>query len=60
MSLDLVNQLEEHAAWEVHSTDGKTIYQVLQLNKVCPYTCSITCEDCEICLHMYSCNCQMH
>ena len=57
MSVDLVNQLKEHAAWEVSSTDGKTIYQVLQLNKVCPYTCSIISEDCEISLHMYSCNC---
>ena len=33
MSVDLVNQLEEHAAWEIRSTDGKTIYQGLQLNK---------------------------
>ena len=24
---------------------------------MCPYNCAITCSDCCICLHMYSCDC---
>ncbi len=32
-------------------------YKILQLNTICPYKCSITCKDCNICIHMYSCSC---
>ena len=55
--LILVTEMEEYLKWEVHSADGKNIYHISQLNKLCPYSCSVICADCHICIHMYSCNC---
>ena len=57
MPLSLVTEMEEYLKWEVHSADGKNIYHISQLNKLCPYSCSVICADCHICIHMYSCNC---
>ena len=55
--ISLVHELDEYATWEVHSTDGKSIYKMFQQSKSCPYKCSILCEDCSICVHLYECNC---
>ena len=55
--ISLVHELDEYAMWEVHSTDGKSIYIIFQQSESCPYKCSILCEDCSICVHMYEYNC---
>jgi len=57
MSVSLITEMEEYLTWEAHSADGKNIYHISQLNKLCPYNCSISCADCHICIHMFSCNC---
>ncbi len=37
--------------------DGKNTYHISQLHMQCPYSCSISCVDCKICIHAFSCNC---
>ncbi len=32
-------------------------YHVVQQNAICPYNCYVKCTDCNVCIHMYSCDC---
>lgn len=57
MPTNLVHATEEYLTWEVCSQDKTNTYYVSQLNKECPYSCSINCTDCNICIHSYTCNC---
>lgn len=54
---DHITETEEYCTWKVKSADGKDVYHVTQINKQCPHNCSISCPDCHICVHIFSCNC---
>ena len=41
------------ATWEVQSCENTNIYSVHN----CPNNCSIRCQECNICVHMFLCNC---
>ena len=41
----------------VQSSNETSTYSVTLLNKVCPQNCAMLCPDCNICVHMYMCNC---
>ena len=53
----LVNETEQNSSWEVTSRDRTSTYTVSLLNNTCPQQCEIRCYDCDICVHIYTCNC---
>ena len=57
LSFESVNATEEYLTWCVNAADGNK-YHIVQQNTTCPYSCHIRCTDCNVCIHMYSCNCQ--
>ncbi len=57
LPLHLVQKTDEFLTWEVKSADGNNSYHVVQQNDICPYNCYVKCTDCNVCIHMYSCDC---
>lgn len=57
MPLTLVRETEEYQTWEISSVTQGVLYHVSKLTSHCPYSCSISCADCKICIHMFQCNC---
>ena len=53
----LVNETEQNLSWEVTSRDRTSTYTVSLLNNTCPQQCEIRCYDCDISVHIYTCNC---
>ena len=43
--------------WEVVSSETNNRYSVTLVHNICPESCSITCPECNICIHMFFCNC---
>ena len=43
--------------WEVKSETTKTNYTVSLECETCPQHCAIRCTECNICVHMFTCNC---
>ena len=57
MTVDSVEQVE-YGVWDVTSSHGNDKYRVTMENEVCPVNCRLRCNDCNICVHSYSCTCQ--
>ena len=58
LPLDSVYQIEETSQWTVNSEfETNCHYSVTLENLQCPFKCHIQCDDCRICVHMYTCNC---
>ena len=43
--------------WGVKSSDGTQIYTVCLEMMTCPFNCKLKCEQCNICVHTYTCSC---
>ena len=57
LSYAQVSETEQPSTWEVQSCDGKNKYFVSLVHITCPHNCSISCAECNICVHMFMCNC---
>ena len=57
LSFASVHTTTQTDTWEVDSTESNVVYDVTLLYASCPYSCSTRCHECEICVHMFSCNC---
>ncbi|XP_033633577.1 uncharacterized protein LOC117295121 [Asterias rubens] len=58
MSFVQVKQLEDCECWEVHTEDKNTSYVVERLAISCPTKeCRLHCEECNVCVHTFFCNC---
>ena len=57
MTVDSVEQVENGIS-DVTSLHGNDKYRMTVENEVCPVNCRLWCNDCNICLHSYSCTCQ--
>ena len=57
ITVDSVKQVE-HGVWDVTSSHGNDNYRVTMENEVCPVNCRLRYNDCNICVHFYSCTCQ--
>lgn len=56
-----VTTLESNLAWKVSSlTNEEVSYGVILENEVCPIDCLVKCRTCQICPHMYYCDCVDH
>ena len=43
--------------WSVQSADQQHQYSVVLDQEKCPTKCHLLCNECKICIHMYSCTC---
>lgn len=43
----------------IKSSDGKNVYEVQRVQDQCPEhpACRLSCQECNICVHLYVCNC---
>ena len=57
MIVDSIEQVE-HGVWDVTSSHGNDKYRVTMENEVYPVNYRLRCNDCNICVHSYSCTCQ--
>ena len=48
---------DQVVTWEVQSCETKNRYSLMLVHNNCPHNCSIRCPECNICVHMFSCNC---
>ena len=53
LSYAQVSETEQPSTWVC---DGKNKYLSL-VHNTCPHNCSISCAECNICVHMFMCNC---
>ena len=51
-----VTKTDEYT-WQVVSSGGRRSYTVVREEQVCPMNCYLRCSLCNICVHLYSCNC---
>lgn len=56
LSTDLVSPVDD-STWKVKSSDSKNEYTVVNEAKECQSNCAVKCVDCNVCIHMYYCNC---
>ncbi len=56
LTLSQVSDLN-HSSWKVASSNSKEEYIVTHQTSVCPSKCLLKCVSCNICIHMYYCNC---
>lgn len=47
----------EECTWTVRSSEGNHNYTVVRESENCHFGCAIKCTECNICIHMYCCNC---
>ena len=52
-----VSETDHPLTWKVQSTDGKNSYSVTLVQDTCPENCLLCCPECNICVHMFMCNC---
>ena len=52
-----VQATDQYLSWKVTSADSKAEYHIHQTNKECPHNCSLKRADCNICVHIYYCDC---
>ncbi len=58
MPLSLVHEVEEDKWMIGDSSDEITSYEVRKINNKCSEKmCEMLCAECQICTHMFSCNC---
>ena len=57
LSLSQVSETDDPLMWNVSSNDSDINYTVVLDNKICPQKCSMLCPECNICIHMFTCNC---
>ncbi len=50
-----INGDNSTSIWKVHSTDMKTVYEVVRTKENCD--CRLVCKSCNVCVHMYKCTC---
>ena len=43
--------------WSVTSSDDTREYTVCEETQMCPVNCHLSCDNSNICVHMFSCNC---
>ena len=53
------NNIDESSdnTWMVRSTNSDHVYHVVKETDMCPLSCSMRCNDCNICIHNYTCTC---
>ena len=57
MSTDCVVEVESQK-WKVKSQDGKRCYNIIKQRESCTdASCSLRCQRCNICVHIFLCNC---
>ena len=59
-SLELaISQVSENGAnsWQVKSESSKLVYDLAKEHNQCPYNCFIKCQQCSICIHIFTCTC---
>ena len=57
MSTDCVVEVESRK-WKVKSQDGKRSYDIIKQCESCTdASCSLRCQRCNICVHIFLCNC---
>ncbi|XP_050506518.1 uncharacterized protein LOC126884577 isoform X1 [Diabrotica virgifera virgifera] len=54
-SLDLSKVIKSDNGWLVPSNSRNEMYTIQKVKENCP--CRLVCEDCEACLHCYTCTC---
>lgn len=45
------------STWKVKSSDSKREYTIVKELSQCPINCALKCIDCNVCVHIYYCNC---
>ena len=48
---------QSDVSWTVLSSDKQQKYFVTHETETFPHQCYLRCNDCQICIHMFSCNC---
>ena len=48
---------QSDVSWTVLSSDKQQKYFITHETETCPHQCYLRCNDCQICIHMFSCNC---
>ena len=56
LSTTLVTIIDE-CTWQVKSADKQQQYTVVKELPICTQNCCLRCNDSDICVHMYYCNC---
>ena len=57
LSFSQVHNTNQASTWEVVSSETTNMYSVTLIQSTCPHNCSIRCSECNICVHMFICNC---
>ncbi|XP_022091647.1 uncharacterized protein LOC110979845 isoform X2 [Acanthaster planci] len=58
LSFNQVKQLGERQCWQVQTEDKNNSYIVERLSITCPVKeCRLRCEECNVCVHLFLCNC---
>ncbi|XP_038070595.1 uncharacterized protein LOC119739654 isoform X2 [Patiria miniata] len=58
LSFNQVKQLDDRQCWEVQAEDKNDSHMVERLSITCPVKeCRLRCEECNVCVHLFLCNC---
>ena len=56
LSVQLVSQVDSYL-WKVKSETTTNEYTIQEVTKTCPEKCQLKCNECDICVHLFSCTC---
>ena len=58
LNFNQIKQLQDHQCWEIQAEDKNYSYVVERLSTKCPIKeCRLRCEECNVCVHLFLCNC---